>query len=316
MGNWKNCNSLLLTALACICTLLSYGQPILQSSVDKREILIGEQFTLTIKADLSTPGYTLYWSDLPDSMGHFEVLRSHIDSLYTNRNLSGIVRTITFTSFDSGKWALPPFLVKIKSLSQDSVFRFFTDSVPVTVSFSATDTTRQLRDIKPIREAETIRPIWYWVVGSIGLLLAILLLMWWWRKRRLQRPGQPAQSSLSAYEEAMQELKILADYNLSVPEEVKRFHSKLATISKQYLSHKYQQAYLNTTTVETLLLLKGQQLDHELLTKVSASLRCGDAVKFAKYFPPISETENCRNSVVDLINTLEQLKVATKPLNS
>ena len=59
MGNWKNCNLLLLTALACIGTLLSYGQPILQSSVDKKEILIGEQFTLTIKADFSTPSLPL-----------------------------------------------------------------------------------------------------------------------------------------------------------------------------------------------------------------------------------------------------------------
>jgi hypothetical protein len=146
--------------------------------------------------------------------------------------------------------------------------------------------------------------------------LAILLLIWGWRKKRLQQPGHSARLDLSAYEEAMQELKKIADYDLSVPEEVKRFHSKLATIFKQYLTHKYQQAYLNKTTVETLFLLKVQQVDHELLAKVSASLRCGDAVKFAKYFPPISETENCSNSVADLINVLEQQKVANKPLNS
>ena len=306
---------MLLTALACLSMLLSYGQPIIKSSVDKNEILIGEQFTLTITADFSNSDYTLRWPILPDSMPHFEVLRSHIDSLYNNQGLSGIVRTITFTSFDSGKWVLPPFLVKMESVRQGTAFRFLTDSVPVTVSFSASDTTRQLRDIKPIREVEILHPIWYWLGGAVALLLAIILLIWWWRKRRMKQSGHPSRLTLSAYDEAMQELKELTSYDISHREGVKRFHSKLANIFKQYLSRTFQQDCLNKTTVEILLLLKDRQLDRGLLAKLSASLRCGDAVKFAKYFPPITETENSRVVVEELIKVLEQMKVATTPLN-
>jgi hypothetical protein len=116
-------------------------------------------------------------------MAHFELVNSRIDSIYNNQHLSGIVNTITFTSFDSGKWVLPSLLVKAETIKQDSSFTFFTDSLPVTVSFSTSDTTRQIRDIKPIKEAESIGLIWYWI-GAVIVLILLIALFVWWRKRK------------------------------------------------------------------------------------------------------------------------------------
>ena len=313
MGNWKNWNYYFTTVLLCLSVNLCDAQPAIQSSVDKREILIGEQFSLTIKADFSPTDYKLQWPVLPDSMAHFEVLSRRVDSLYSNQQLSGFIQTITFTSFDSGKWVLPSFLLTIDRVGHDSTFHLFTDSVPVTDSFSASDTTQQLRDIKPIREVETINPIWYWVVGGVVLAAVIALLIWWWKRKRKIK-AQPFQSNLSAYDEAMQELKKLVGYNLAVQEEVKMFHSQLAAIFKQYLSRIYQQPYLSKTTREILLLLKEQQLEEQLRNKVLISLHYGDAVKFAKYFPPVSESEHCIKLVEELVEEIHQLKQTPKPL--
>ena len=110
MVNWKNWNFLLTIAFVCVSINLCIAQPAIQSSVNKKEILIGEQFTLTIKADFPKNTYNFRWPILSDSMAHFEVTNSRIDSFYTDQNLSSIVQTITFTSFDSGKWVLPSFL--------------------------------------------------------------------------------------------------------------------------------------------------------------------------------------------------------------
>jgi hypothetical protein len=314
MGNWKNLNFFLSIVLFCLFTQLSYAQPIIRSSVDKREILIGEQFTLTIQAEFSPIDYTLQWPVLSDSMAHFEVLSQHIDSLYNNQQLSGLVQKITFTSFDSGKWVLPSLLVKVAPVMQGSSVDFFSDSMSITVSFSTSDTTQQLRDIKPIREVETIHPIWNWVGAGVVLAAVIALLTWWWKRKRKIK-ADPFQSNLSAYEEAMQELKKLAGYNLAVREEVKIFHSQLAAIFKQYLSRIYQQPYLSKTTREILLLLKEQQVEDQLLNKVLISLHYGDAVKFAKYFPPVSESEHCMKLVEELVKEIKKLKETSKPLN-
>ncbi len=315
MGNWKNRSFFLAIVLVCLFTQLSYAQPIIRSSVDKREILIGEQFTLTIQAEFSPVDYTLHWPVLSDSMAHFEVLSRHIDSLYNNQQLSGLVQKITFTSFDSGKWVLPALLVTADPVKLGSSVRLFTDSASITVSFSTSDTTQQLRDIKPIREVETINPIWYWVGGGVVLVAVIALLTWWW-KRKGKMKAHSFKSKLSAYEEAMLELKNLSGYNLAVREEVKIFHSQLAAIFKQYVSRIYQQTYLSKTTRETLLLLKEQQVDVQLLNKVLDSLGCGDAVKFAKYFPPVTESEHCMKLVEELVAQIKKLKETPKPLNS
>jgi hypothetical protein len=312
MGNWKNRNFFLSIVLVCLFTQLSYAQPIIRSSVDKREILIGEQFTLTIQAEFSPVDYTLHWPVLSDSMAHFEVLSRYIDSLYNNQQLSGLVQKITFTSFDSGKWVLPALLVTADPVKLGSSVRLFTDSASITVSFSTSDTTQQLRDIKPIREVETINPIWYWVGGGVALVAVIALLTWWWKRRRKIK-AHPFQSKLSAYEEAMQELKKLASYNLAVREEVKMFHSQLAAIFKQYLSRIYQQPYLSKTTREILLLLKEQQVEEQLLNKVLISLHYGDAVKFAKYFPPVNESEHCLKLVEELVEEIKKLKETSNP---
>jgi hypothetical protein len=305
MVNWKNWNLFLTTVLLCLSINLSYAQPAIQSSINKQEILIGEQFTLTIKADFSKNNYIFHWPIVTDSMAHFEVVNSRIDSIYNNQNLSGIVNTITFTSFDSGKWVLPSLLVKVETIKQDSSFTFFTDSLPVIVSFSTSDTTKQIRDIKPIKEAETTSSIGYWIVGILVLLLLTALYIRW-RKRKNKDPHTNKLSKLTAYEEAMQELKNLEEYNLSIREEVKIFHSKMGVIFKQYLSRVYLSAYSNKTTDEILLLLKVQQYNHELLSKASASLRCGDAVKFAKYLPPILESAEAKKSIEALIEVIQK----------
>jgi len=307
MTIWKNWSFYLMTVFLCLSINLCIAQPVIQSSVDKKEILIGEQFTLTIKADFPKNIYNFRWPILSDSMSHFEVTNSKIDSFYTSQNLSSIVHTITFTSFDSGKWVLPPLLVKVESIQHDTTFVFNTDSVPMIVSYSMSDTTRQIRDIKPIKEAESIGSIWYWI-GAVIVFILLIALFFWWRKRKSRTPHSSDQSKLTAYEEAMQELKNLEEYNLSIREEVKIFHSKVAVIFKKYLSHKYQLTYLNKTTDEILILLKVENYNHELLSKVSASLRCGDAVKFAKYLPPISESRDCKKSIEHLIDVIQKMQ--------
>jgi HEPN domain-containing protein len=91
------------------------------------------------------------------------------------------------------------------------------------------------------------------------------------------------------------------------------FHSQLAAIFKQYLSRIYQQPYLSKTTREILLLLKEQQVEEQLLNKVLISLHYGDAVKFAKYFPPVNESEHCLKLVEELVEEIKKLKETSKP---
>jgi len=113
-----------------------------------------------------------------------------------------------------------------------------TDSFAVNISYSPPDSTNQLRDIKPIIPVSVTDYTWYYIIGGIVLLLLVIVLLYrYFKKNRKLKPEGPV-SKLSPYEEAMQELKGLANFDLQNAEEVKRYHTKLADIFKRYLGRK------------------------------------------------------------------------------
>ena len=300
--------------MVCFSFLLLNAQPSIKSTIDRNEILIGEQFKLTVEANFIADARRVRWLSVPDSLQHLEVVsRSKIDSIYTNSQLLGIAQTFTFTSFDSGKWVLPSFLIGIDPATDDTTYNYFTDSFPITVSFSASDTTSQLRDIKPVRQVEILNTMWYWIGGGVLLLLLIILLIWLYtrRKKKIVSPI-PVRSNLSAYDEAMQELKNLQKYNFVDAGDIRIIHTKLGEILKRYLSRRENDNYLNKTTSDMLIILKQVGVNNETLGKAAATLRAGDAVKFAKYLPPTHENEASLQSMEELIKTI-QLNPHTTP---
>src|SRR4249919_2520008 len=101
MDNGKMRLIFLTGVLACSFFLLSFAQPVVKTSVDKNQILIGDQFKLKIEAS-SLPGeYKINWPVIPDSLLHFEIIsRGKVDSSYNDSRLTGLSQTITLTSFD------------------------------------------------------------------------------------------------------------------------------------------------------------------------------------------------------------------------
>jgi len=294
--------------------LLSHAQPVLKTSIDKSEILIGDQFKLKVELGGIEEGDKINLPIIPDSIQHFEIInRSKIDSIYSNSRLNGVSQTFTFTSFDSGKWVLPSFWVNINPLKDDTTYNFFTDSVPVTVSFSVSDTTSQLKDIKPIREADTFNPIWYWVGAGVLLVTLVVFLIWFYRYWKRNKVNLPFTSKVSPYDEAMKELAGLKGYDLTLPEEIRKLHIKLGDILKRYLSRRQNTSYLNKTTSDMLILLNDQGPGKELLGKAASSMRCSDAVKFAQYLPPVTESEECLVAVKEVINNLQLQTQNNKP---
>ena len=61
------------------------------ASVDRSEILIGEQMKFSVEAKFTSNDYNIEWPVLPDSFAHFEMVdRSKVDSVYAEGRLSAI----------------------------------------------------------------------------------------------------------------------------------------------------------------------------------------------------------------------------------
>ncbi len=296
-----------LTICFSFCVQLSFSQ-IIQTFTDKKDILIGEQVSLKIKAILPTGGGQLSkWITIPDSIPHFDIVETgKTDTVDYKDNSKAVEQTIIFTSFDSGKWVFPSLPVEFSNASGDAVQKLQTDSIIINVSFSPPDSTNQLRDIKPIIKVSVTDYTLFYIIGAIVLLLIIIfLLIRYLKKNRKTKPERSA-SGLSPYDEAMAEITVLAKYNLVNADELKMYHIKLSAIFKNYLGRKQGKNLFNKTTGDFLIRMTENNMTPENVSNLATALRCADAVKFAKYLPLPNESEDCKQKIKEIINLTER----------
>ena len=285
----------------------------LQTVTDKKDILIGEQIKLTIKAPqpLNTSVINK-WLALPDSIPHFDIVETgKIDTVNFKDESQAIEQTITFTSFDSGRWAFPALPVEFAGTAGQAPQIVNSDSFYVNVSYSPADSTNQLRDIKPIIKVSVFDFFWVYVGGGVLLLLLIIFLLYRYFKKKKQTDGGASNSHLSPFDEAMVELKNLSQFNLHDAAEIKLYHIKLAGIFKNYIGRKQGKNLFSKTAGDLLINMKEVNLPAENISQLATALRCTDAVKFAKYLASPDQSENALQKIKETITLTE----ASKPLN-
>ncbi len=281
--------------------------PTIKTSVDKNNILIGEQFHFKVETSMPDNTYRLSWFTMPDSVGNFHVVRQNkIDSSFVNGNIN-FSQVITITSFDSGSHMLPSMVLNLATLQGDSSFNLSTDSIPIQVSFAPMDSVKTFHDIKAIIEVKKEWEWWWWAVLAIGLLL-IALLIWFLIKRAKKKKANPEVFKVKAspYDEAMQSLNELQQQKLLESNDVKEYHIRLTNIFKRYLSRKNNADKMYLTTDEVLMELKEFSLSQDQIFAFANCLRMSDAIKFAKYLPPQIESEKCLEQVKEMIISINK----------
>jgi hypothetical protein len=282
--------------------------PTVRTIIDKTDILIGEPIQYKVTASIPAGVFKVHWFTVPDSVAHFEVVeRSKIDSSSDNNNTI-LEQTITLTSFDSGKWNTPAFVINVEPVNNSKAINLFTDSIAINVGYAPADTTNQLRDIKTIMEVKVEDYFWYYVGGGVLLLLILLVLLWRYFKNRKKKPDPVFTGKLSPYDEAMQSLEKIKELNLQHAEDIKQYHLKIGEIFKWYISRKQRTSIMNKTTGDVLVHLADNNLSKEIISDAATALRCGDAVKFAKFLPTAIESEECFGKIKSTINFLQQSK--------
>ena len=277
-------------------------------SADRTEILIGEQFTAKVKIEFASANNVVKAFTLPDSIEHFELIqKGKLTTTNNDNELKVVQQDFTFTSFDSGKWILPAFEI-IYTNSTGKQFNELTDSLPITVSFSVADSSKLMKDIKPIRETDAAITLWYWVAGIALLILVSVLLFWYLYQRKKNSRNHLSIQMLAPYEEAIKDLENLQQFNLLEKTAVLEYHSRLKMILKKYLSRKQGISFYEKTTGDILIWLKDNTVDKNLCTEIATSLRCSDAVLFAKYLPEENDSISCLLSTKKIIIEMEKIK--------
>jgi hypothetical protein len=285
--------------------------PSIKAVTDKTDILIGEPIQYKVTATFPTGLYKVHWFTPADSVAHFETVeRGKIDTTAEGNN-TVLQQTITLTSFDSGRWNTPGFVINFDPVKDDTTLNIITDSIAVNVGYAPADTSNQLRDIKPILDVEVTSYLWYYIGGAVLLLLLIAFFLWRYFKNKKKEPSTVFSGKIAPYDEAMQNLEKLKQLNLQEPEAIRKFHADLARIFKWYISRRQRMSIMNKTTGDVLVHLADNNLPKATISNTATALRSGDAVKFAKYLPPVSESEACFVNIKETIDFIHN----SKPVN-
>jgi hypothetical protein len=277
---------LLITAISS-----AQGGARIKASVDKNKILIGAPLVLKIQANLAPESVISFVSI--DSIEHFEFLeKPEIDTV--NNNGSTVITGIyKLTSFDSGHWVIPSFVISASVK---------TDSIPIDVVFSDFDPKQEYHDIKDIIEVKPQENKQQWWYAVAGALLVILIVLYFREKKKPVMAVINPKLVIDPYDEAMAALNEL---QRNKPDN-KLYHSKLVDIFRRYVFRKKGILSLQNTTDDLVLLLKDLNIPKDIFDKLSQSLRLSDFVKFARYKSTEEDDNGCFDIISESIKLMEQ----------
>ncbi|HET7001811.1 MAG TPA: hypothetical protein VFI33_10895, partial [Puia sp.] len=187
-----------------------------------------------------------------------------------------------------------------------------TDSLLIDVSYGKVDTAQDYHDIKGIRDLENPDVKYIpWIVGAVAAI-SLFLFIWFIRKPPAVI-GQPSSvieeiARVTPIDEALANLESLKKMLKEDPSSVKKYYSGLTDTLRIFVNRHLGLVTMEKTSEELILSLSNLKMDRDAFSNLTAALRMGDFVKFAKYIPGPYENDNnweiIKNSIV-LINELK-----------
>jgi hypothetical protein len=272
---------------------------IVTSAFDSTKIYMGDQIKFTVTVN-QPAGLKLILPFFKDTLiKNIEILSGPVvDSIRQNDRVK-IIEKYLITSFDSGRFQIPPAFAEMKN--ESGFKRFYSDYTRLDVmrvKITPPDSVAKIFDIiKPYRAPVTIGEVLPWILVITIICLFIWLVIRYIHK--FKKTGRETETSFNpdpAHIIAFRELEKLRNEKLWQKGEIKYYYTRLTEILRQYLENRFRIFSLELTTSETLeaLIKTGFRKDksYYLLKTV---LTNSDLVKFAKYNPEPSDHESLFN---------------------
>ncbi len=310
-GQWfafKSCKKLFLLLTSCFLFLVSFSQSV-SASLDRDKILLGEQVTMQLNLTGVNPLllFVVSWPQINDTLNHIEVIkRSSIDTIEVN-GTNTFQQNFIITGFDSGRWQLGPFNFILKDKTTGKQIAIASPAVYLTVlpvDVSAMKTYHPLKDIIEVQTPFNWLPV---IIGAAVLIAAIVvfIIIKKIKSKRIVAPktilsGTPIQR-------ALEKLQQLQDEPLQTDVQIKKFHSDIDIICRKYFEETTNAQPMQATTNELLQSIKVFIPDATLRIKMYEIFEMNASVKFAKYMPPVIQSQTILQDVIFNLNQLDNL---------
>ena len=274
-----------------------------KAAIDRSEMRIGEQAIIELSFDFNGSAQGIRFPEIGEKLvGGIEVVsKSPIDTVAENSRLS---QKLYITGFDSGYYAIPPFVFEINGEKQQ------TEAFLLTIKTVELDSLVAPRPEQGIYEVEVtlldyIKAYQIYIYGAIGILTALALILFLLSRRKkspaVGLPELEPEAEQPAHLSALLALEELKKEKLHLGGRLKEFHTKLTDILREYLEKRFgvqAQELTSRQIISQLTYLGIAEID---MNKLRSILFMADMVKFAKALPEAIENEQTLENAIQFV---------------
>lgn len=292
----------LLFLCVAIISTLSLAQTEVSIQVDTNLALIGDIININIKVETNEH---IIWPEFDQVIEPFELQKiNSIDSTF-DKGKDVFIQNFTIQHFDTGLFILPslPFI----SSHGDT---FLSDSIAFAYVAVPLDTTNAIFDIKsPVPVPFNFEEAKPFIYGLIAIIILIILLYYIIKKINTRNKNIEEVIEIIPCEiEAIDALKHLEAEGLCDKGLVKEHYVRLTEILRNYFDREYGIDTLESTTDETIDLLKMSKVDNIIIKQISSLLVEADLVKFAKSNPDHRINASFMTKSYEIVKDCHQMK--------
>ncbi|HRP02909.1 MAG TPA: hypothetical protein PLE30_09715 [Candidatus Kapabacteria bacterium] len=302
-------SKLVLIFFFCIASL-SFGQDVKSSiAIDTNNLLIGEQFTLKLEVESKT-GFMLVWPQFTDTLGKFEIIkRGSIDTLKKNNQLI-LTQKLKLTSFEAGTHIIEPFTFVYEKSGSGNLMTTISNSLPVTFTTMAIDTSADIKDIKkPIEFPITFDEVLPYIIYTAAAIILLIVIILAYKKFK-KKPKEEViryDATIPADLEALEALKSLSNEKLWQKSLYKEHYTKLSEILRTFVHRRYHISTFEATSDEVLKELESKDVPLDAVNYLKEIFYLADMVKFAKMQPIDIENNAALENSYKFVNMTKEM---------
>lgn len=276
-----------------------------EARLDQTRIKLGDQTILRLLAHVPVNAqvdFPVLADTISSKVQIVEMGRTDTLANKNNPGIQTISRQYTITSFDAGLHMIPSYTFTGKE------GKLSTQTLPLEVMEVKVDTTKAIYDIKePLAVSysfmDWLRDNWKLVLGLVIGILVLAVLIWYFIKKWRNKPVrvEPDKPAVPLHTMALNKLNALRNGKLWEQGQVKRYHSELTDIIREYLERRYGINAMEQTSEEIFAGLRHLHITEQNMHKLRQMLLLADLVKFAKANPLSNENEQSMDNAISFV---------------
>jgi len=299
--------------------LLSFGFGVVNAQtpdanvdISAQQIFIGNQVKITLILNTNAADQ-VEWPAITDTLlKNVEVLElSKIDTTFDKETitLKSYRQSITITSFDSGYYAIKPFVFIVNNEVVE------TEPILLEVRNIPIENLEQIRDIKKPIEVELtwldyVKMHYQKVlIGLLILLVIFVLYKFLMREKTEVVVVEKAEPKIAPHIIALKKLYDLNGKKLWQKNKVKMYYTDLSEIVREYIENRFNVPALEQTTIEIISSIQHKsEINSDQKAALKDLLQLSDMVKFAKFKTLADENSKMYESALNFIEVTKQIE--------